>query len=97
MCCSNTPPRANYGTNLTTEITALYLAKFRLPTSGYQVALKLIGVSADGPRTPPLLVTAIAQPLIATLANTPTQICYTQPSTPTPHSHCQMAARKGHL
>ena len=43
-----------------TSITALYLSKFRLPTPGYQVALKLIGVSADGTRTPALFVTAVA-------------------------------------
>ncbi len=48
------------GISLTTDITALYLSKYRLPTSGYQVALKLIGVSPDGTRTPPLFVTAIA-------------------------------------
>ena len=43
-----------------TDISALYLSKFRVSYSGYQIAVKLVTVSPSGQRAAPLLLTAVA-------------------------------------
>lgn len=48
------------GLSLTTPIGDLYLTRYRVPTAGYQIALKVIGVSPGGHRTAPVFVSAVA-------------------------------------
>ena len=41
------------------DITQMYASKFRMPGSGYEVALKLVGVTAGGFHTSGLVLTGV--------------------------------------
>ena len=43
-----------------TDLSALYLARFHVPSDGYQIAIKLVGITASGLQTHPLTLAAIA-------------------------------------
>lgn len=46
-----------------TDITGLYLSKYRIPSAGFQIALRMAPVSATGFRRARTLVTGMVMPV----------------------------------
>ena len=54
-----------------TDITSLYQKYFNVPTSGYEIVLKIVGVTLTGFRTAPMIVSGMSVNTTPAAANTP--------------------------